>query len=364
MNAYSRAYEDWGRDPAGFWSRAASSLAWFEAPHIAFDPGAGPLRALVPGRHDQRLPQLRRPACRGRPARPAGADLRFARCRAQAQLHLCRRAGRGAGDGLGPARARARQGATGSSSTCRWCPRPSSPCWPAPGSARSHSVVFRRLLGGRARRADRRRRAQARRLGVLRGSKAPRSCPTSRSSTSALARASHKPDACLVLQRPQAEAELTPGRDLSLAPLIEDARAQGHHLPCTPVLATDPLYILYTVRHDGAPERRRARHRRLSRRPRLVDGEPLRHRGRRDLLGRLRHRLGGRPFLHRLRAVAGRLRHRPLRGQAGRHARRRRLLARGGRARRRRPLHRPDGAQRAIKKEDPQATHAGALRAR
>src|ERR1700686_286946 len=43
----------------------------------------------------------------------------------------------------------------------------------------------------------------------------------------------HKPDACLILQREQATAELTPGRDLDL--LAAEAEASPHD--CVPVLA-------------------------------------------------------------------------------------------------------------------------------
>jgi propionyl-CoA synthetase len=55
-----------------------------------------------------------------------------------------------------------------------------------------------------------------------------------------------KPEACLILQRPQCEAPLTAGRDHDWASLREKVLATGKSAPCVPVLATDPLYILYT----------------------------------------------------------------------------------------------------------------------
>ena len=60
----------------------------------------------------------------------------------------------------------------------------------------------------------------------------------------------HKPDACLILQREQSPADLTPGRDHDL--LEAEAAALPHG--CVPVLATDPLYILYTSGTTGRPK--------------------------------------------------------------------------------------------------------------
>jgi propionyl-CoA synthetase len=56
-----------------------------------------------------------------------------------------------------------------------------------------------------------------------------------------------KPGRCIVLQRPQLEAELRPGRDLEWD---ESAEPVG----CTPVEATDPLYILHTSGTTGQPK--------------------------------------------------------------------------------------------------------------
>ena len=55
-----------------------------------------------------------------------------------------------------------------------------------------------------------------------------------------------KPQDCIILQRPQQACELTTGRDHDWASLRRAALDAGKAAPCTPVLATDPLYILYT----------------------------------------------------------------------------------------------------------------------
>ena len=70
----------------------------------------------------------------------------------------------------------------------------------------------------------------------------------------AIARSSHKPDACLILQRPQEEAGLVEGRDRDWAESVARARRAGHRAEPVPVAATDPLYILYTSGTTGRPK--------------------------------------------------------------------------------------------------------------
>ncbi len=66
----------------------------------------------------------------------------------------------------------------------------------------------------------------------------------------AIAMARHKPQHCIILQRPQEIAELNAPRDLDWEQVLQDAVPAD----CVPVAANDPLYILYTSGTTGQPK--------------------------------------------------------------------------------------------------------------
>ncbi len=66
----------------------------------------------------------------------------------------------------------------------------------------------------------------------------------------AIAEAAHKPEKCIIFQRPFAKAAVIEGRDFDWDKLMVNADP----VSCIPLKATDPLYILYTSGTTGKPK--------------------------------------------------------------------------------------------------------------
>ena len=130
-----------------------------------------------------------------------------------------------------------------------------------------HSVVFGGFAAQRARGPDRGRAAEGRRLRLVRHRAGGASSRTSRCSTPRSSMVEAKPERCIVLQRPQLEAELDPGRDVDWDEAIAAGRAGRLRPGGGDRSALHPLH----VGHDRAAEGDRPRQRRPRGRARVVD---------------------------------------------------------------------------------------------
>ncbi|AKH68081.1 propionyl-CoA synthetase [Spongiibacter sp. IMCC21906] len=66
----------------------------------------------------------------------------------------------------------------------------------------------------------------------------------------AINRAMHKPEHCIILQRPELQVTMLAGRDLNW----HDVEKGGDPCDCEPLKSTDPLYIIYTSGTTGNPK--------------------------------------------------------------------------------------------------------------
>ena len=247
-SSYAQAYAAWNADPEAWWAHAAEGIDWISRWDRGFDPALGAFGQWFPGGTLNMAQNcLDRHVDAGRGAQPALIwDSPMAqRTETFTYSELRDRTARVAG-------ALAALGVEHGDRVVIYMPMVPEAVISMLACARLgaiHSVVF----GGFAAAELAKRIEDARPRAVIAAScglEPGRIVAYKPLLDLAISMSAHKPDACLVLQRPMLAAEMQPGRDHDFA---EAEAAATPHAP-VPVLATDPLYILYTSGTTGKPK--------------------------------------------------------------------------------------------------------------
>jgi propionyl-CoA synthetase len=251
---YHEAYASWQRDPEAFWGEAANAIDWIEKPKTVFDPKAGIYGRWFPDgvcntcynavdRHVEAGRGEQAAIIYDSPVTGTKATITYAALQTKTEILagiLEKDFGVAKGDRIIIYMPMVPEAVVGMLACAR--------------IGAVHSVVF----GGFAPKELATRIDDCTPKVVLSAScgiEGPRVVAYKPLLDEAIKLAKHKPTHCLILQRPQAKAELVAGRDHDWHATWDDALVWAKNvLTPVPVKATDPLYVLYTSGTTGIPK--------------------------------------------------------------------------------------------------------------
>jgi propionyl-CoA synthetase len=249
MASYYREAYEWSlRDPEAFWAHAAEEISWVKRWDRVLDAGRSPFVKWFPGaalntcynavdRHIERGRGKQCALIHDSPVTGTVQSFTYLELRD----HVAQLAGALRGEGV-----------VKGDRVIIYMPAVPEAVFGMLACARIgavHSVVF----GGFAPRELATRIDDARPKVILAAScgiEGARVIPYKPLLDRAIDMAAHKPDRCLILQRPQVTASMVAERDVDWRETV----ARAPRVDWVPVAATDPLYILYTSGTTGVPK--------------------------------------------------------------------------------------------------------------